>query len=218
MYIEIHNWEEYSQKVAYFKLNNAFNMDINSELNYKLAGIYAIYKDDICLYVGQSKNLASRLATHLKGKYKASTCIYLWNIEELGFSDFNIRDKQSQLSILENSEKYIMGKLKPIENILFDINFELTAEEQPAFKDYEEYYLADNKEYILGYSSNIKIILDEKKIIITNEEETFRINKIGMEADNLFFKPFDLIDKEIIELYNLVLKLNNDNILVAKAN
>ena len=70
MYTEIHEWQEFNQKVLYFKLNNTFNLQVDSELNHKFSGIYAIFKDDICLYVGQSSNLASRIATHLKGKYK----------------------------------------------------------------------------------------------------------------------------------------------------
>ena len=54
------------QKDLFFQLDYEFKkIDEN-----RLSGIYAIYKDDVCLYVGQSKNLSSRLATHLSGKYK----------------------------------------------------------------------------------------------------------------------------------------------------
>ena len=41
----------------------------------KTIGVYTIYNDDICVYVGQSKNIASRLATHLSGRYKKATKI-----------------------------------------------------------------------------------------------------------------------------------------------
>lgn len=131
MYTEIHEWQEFNQKVLYFKLNNTFNLQVDSELNHKFSGIYAIFKDDICLYVGQSSNLASRIATHLKGKYNLATDIFIWNVENIGFSDFNKRDKNSQKSILDNCEKYIMTKLKPIENIAIDMDFKLTEDETP---------------------------------------------------------------------------------------
>jgi hypothetical protein len=132
MYIEIHQWKDFEQKVLYFKLNNALNMNIDSELNLKFAGIYAIYKDNICLYVGHSKNLASRIATHIKGKYENFTDIYLWNIEEIGFPDFVERSLGSQESILTNSEKYLMTKLKPIENLDIDMDFKLQEIQTPS--------------------------------------------------------------------------------------
>jgi len=131
MYTEIHKWKDFEQKVLYFKLNNVLNLQEHSELNRKIAGVYAIFKDDICLYVGQSINLASRIATHLKGKYETSTELYLWNVENIGFSDFYERSKDSQKIILDNCEKYLMSKLKPIENLLIDMNFTLDENKTP---------------------------------------------------------------------------------------
>ena len=135
MYIEIHNYEEFTQKMIYFKLNNSFNMDLESETNHKIAGVYAIYKDEICLYVGQSKNIASRLATHMMGKYKDFTDIFVWNIEDIGFSDFKDRDKNVKDNILINTEKWLITKLKPIENIIADMSFAL-----PKDKIHEIYF------------------------------------------------------------------------------
>lgn len=123
MYIEIHDWKEFEQKVLYFKLNNCLNLNTHVELSYKVAGIYAIYKDDVCLYVGQSRNLASRLATHLKGKYENCTNIYAWDIEDIGFSTYREEEKEYQQLILENSEKHLMTVLKPIENLDIDMSF-----------------------------------------------------------------------------------------------
>lgn len=131
MYTEIHKWKDFEQKVLYFKLNNVLNLQEHNELNRKIAGVYAIFKDDICLYVGQSINLASRIATHLKGKYETSTELYLWNVENIGFSDFYERSKDSQNIILDNCEKYLMSKLKPIENLLIDMNFTLDENKTP---------------------------------------------------------------------------------------
>lgn len=131
MYTEIHKWKDFEQKVLYFKLNNVLNLQEHNELNRKIAGVYAIFKDDICLYVGQSINMASRIATHLKGKYETSTELYLWNVENIGFSDFYERSKDSQKIILDNCEKYLMSKLKPIENLLIDMNFTLDENKTP---------------------------------------------------------------------------------------
>lgn len=133
MYIEIHNWKEFEQKVLYFKLNNSFNMNLVSTKDYKIAGIYAIYRDDLCLYVGQSKNLASRLATHLKGKYENCTNIYVWNIEEIGFSEFRTYIKDIQEQIIIRCEKYLMSILKPIENLDIDMSFHLKDGFKPSF-------------------------------------------------------------------------------------
>lgn len=123
MYIEIHDWKEFEQKVLYYKLNNSFNMNLISELNYKIAGVYAIYKDDICLYVGQSRNLASRIATHLRGKYENCTNIYVWDIQEIGFKQFRGLIKDIQEQVLIRTEKFFMSKLKPIENLDIDMDY-----------------------------------------------------------------------------------------------
>lgn len=134
MYIEIHNYEELEQKALYFKLNNAFNMNYATEENIKIVGIYAIYSNNTCLYVGQSKNIASRIATHLRGKYQNSTDIYIWDIEELGFYDFKKRSQKSREQILNNAEKYIMSILKPIDNIDIDMDIKIKEDEKPTFK------------------------------------------------------------------------------------
>ena len=154
MYTEIHEWQEFNQKVLYFKLNNTFNLQIDSELNHKIFGIYAIFKDNICLYVGQSSNLASRVATHLKGKYNSATDIFIWNVENIGFSDFKSRNKESQKSILDNCEKYVMSKLKPIENIAIDMDFKLTEDATP----------------VICFESNscITILINEQYLLITD--------------------------------------------------
>lgn len=131
MYIEIHEQKELKQKALYFKLNNAFNMNIESEENHKIVGIYAIFKEDVCLYVGQSTNIASRIATHLRGKYEKSTEVFIWNIENIGFDDFRTRSRVSQKNILDNSEKWLMSKLKPIENLLIDMDFKLEKNQTP---------------------------------------------------------------------------------------
>lgn len=100
------------QKKLYFKINNHFEE--------KASGLYAIYKDSICLYVGQSSNLASRIATHLKGKYEECDMIEVYvDTEEIGE--------------LIQYEKQMIQKLKPIENVLADYSEEIDIEDNPCY-------------------------------------------------------------------------------------
>lgn len=176
MYIEIHNWNDFEQKVLYFKLNNALNMQTETESNHKFIGVYAIYKDDICLYVGQSINLASRIATHLKGKYKESTEIFCWNIENIGFSDFKERSKVSKKEILDNCEKWLMTKLNPIENLSIIHDFIIEENKSPniCFESSscftinnrnEALYITDDFSYIYDNTLIEIDMLDYRKII-----------------------------------------------------
>lgn len=165
MYSEIHYWQDFSQKVLYFKVNNAFNLQVNSELNFKFSGIYAIFKDDVCLYVGQSNNLASRITTHLKGKYGVATDIFIWNIEDIGFSNFRERDKISRSAILDNCEKYLIAKLKPIENLLVDMDFKLEECETPniCFESDSTFSILVNEEY-LAITDSYSFFADSKDV------------------------------------------------------
>lgn len=92
-----------SQKELYFQLNSCMTIERTEKA---IKGIYAIYKSDICLYVGQSSNIASRLATHLSGRYKDIDKIYIF--------------EQTDDEDLILNEKYCIQKLKPIENIIVD--------------------------------------------------------------------------------------------------
>lgn len=180
MYTEIHDWKEFEQKVLYFKLNNAFNVQTESESNHKFAGVYAIFKDDICLYVGQSKNIASRLATHMKGKYTQATEIYAWNIEDVGYSDYMQRSTKSKEEILLNCEKWLMTKLKPIENISIDMDFKLEENQIPeiCLESFSGFTLELHKYklsiYDYHYEGIENIIIDIDYLHYTNiiEDET----------------------------------------------
>jgi hypothetical protein len=173
MYIEIHEWESFTQKQLYFKLNNAFNMNLLSEENHKIAGVYAIYKDDICLYVGQSKNCASRLATHLKGKYETATDIHIWDVNKIGFSDFYDRDIDTQKTILDNCEKWLMTKLKPIENLLIDMSFELE----------------DSKTPNICFESNASVTIDMNEFDIKIFDESYYgVEEFIVSVDRLHYE------------------------------
>ena len=183
MYIEIHNYYELEQKALYFKLNNAFNMSYTTEENIKIVGIYAIYSNNTCLYVGQSKNIASRIATHLRGKYQNSTDIYIWDIEELGFSDFKKRSQKSREQILNNAEKYIMSILKPIDNIDIDMDIKIKEDEKPTFK------IDDN--------STFSMHIAYECLKICNDSLSF-LEEIGVSID--FLHHQDKIDTETREI------------------
>ena len=105
--------KERDQKKLYFQLDAEFK---KAHGDAKAQGIYAIFKDDLCLYVGQSKNIASRLATHLSGKYKQCSKI-------LVFSTYDPEDDLLPL------EKFAMQKLQPIENVLVDFTEDIKIED-----------------------------------------------------------------------------------------
>ena len=92
-----------TQKELYFKIKSVFDI---SECS--LSGVYAIYSNNTCHYVGQSKNLPSRLATHLSGKYKKSDTIFIWN---------NYEEED-----LIASEKWLIKRLEPTENLMVDFS------------------------------------------------------------------------------------------------
>ena len=199
MYIEIHNHLEMSQKVLYFKLNNSFNMEIIKEENTKLSGIYAIFKDSICLYVGQSKNLASRIATHLKGKYENADYVCVWNIEHIGFPNFYYEDNQSQTHILDNAEKFIMKELKPIENILIDFNFELEGNKSPLFS------LDDFTTYTIKIIDNVLIVTDSFYYWEDLELQHREILDLLSKIQN---KPY-VLEYQNLKKFEILTRINN---------
>lgn len=97
-----------SQKELYFSINNCIEF-IDKE------GVYAIYNGDICSYVGQSKNVASRLATHLSGKYANCTDVY-----------FVLNHCENSL---DATERFLIQELKPTDNIMVNYDEELNKDE-----------------------------------------------------------------------------------------
>ncbi|WP_249322069.1 GIY-YIG nuclease family protein [Campylobacter sp. RM16191] len=182
MFLELAHWDKLEQRALYFKLNNIFNLETQSEKNVAIAGIYAIYKDDICLYVGQSKNLASRVATHLKGKYATASEIFIWNIENIGFSDFSERSTAAQNAILNNVEKWLISQLKPIENILADFNFTLPDTQTP--------------ELSLDNNASISIKIDEYFLVIFDTNFLMG-DKVAVPVD--YMTSYGLITEEVCD-------------------
>lgn len=143
------------QKELYFQLDYEFK---KTEYEEKLSGIYAIFKDDICLYVGQSKNMSSRIATHLSGKYKDSSRILI----------FPTIDNQDDLVALE---KYTMQLFQPIENILIDFSESINKED---FAEGSIVYELDrcdcfNEEFNILRASEFTIINNSIDIFISND-------------------------------------------------
>lgn len=99
-----------SQKELFFQLNST----IAIEKANKISGVYAIYKSDVCLYVGQSSNIPSRLATHLCGRYANADKIFI-------FENNNDED-------LILNEKYMIQSLKPADNILVDYDEDIKTD------------------------------------------------------------------------------------------
>lgn len=118
-----------NQKELYFALNSAMSLAYSKEIRNKPAGIYVIYRDDLCLYVGQSCNLPSRIATHLYGKYKNATRVDVYTVEDSGFSDFRDRGKDSQSDILLNNEAAMIRHLTPLDNIISDLDADIPENE-----------------------------------------------------------------------------------------
>jgi len=126
-------------KNLYFKLNNSFQI---TSIEYqsptvKFAGLYAIYKNDTCYYVGQSQNLASRVCNHINGKYSSADRIEIFLARANGFDDFHSRNKESRKVILENNERNLIKILNPIENLMLP-NEDFSISDNAAFTDLEE--------------------------------------------------------------------------------
>lgn len=121
--------QDIEQKELFFKISNSLSL-LNRDMlkNGKMSGLYLIIKDKYPVYAGQSKNIASRLATHLRGKYQECDYIVIFPVTINGFPDFYDRDESSQNDILLANEKLLMSTFKPTENIMIDMDFSLDEE------------------------------------------------------------------------------------------
>ncbi len=185
MYIEIHNYEKMEQDILYFKLTNAFNMDKMEKMNAKIAGIYAIYKDDRCVYVGQSINLASRIATHLRGPYATATSVFCWEAENLYYDKFKYASKDEKKVMLDNAEKYIMAKFKPVENLMIDMDFKLLECDTPEV------------DTCFGGDIRIQIIVSGMLVVSNRDSLAFGLLKSSIEESHFYEKIDSNVCNEI---------------------
>ena len=165
------NISNISQKHLFYKLKNAFHTTEIEELveASKISGVYAIFKDDKCYYVGQSKNLPSRLATHIKGKYSFADKIIVFTTLSNGFADFNSLDSESQKLILENNETRLIQFLKPIDNII--VNYDKEIGNEKVFDILIDYIELENEKVEQDYCVDFTIQIEKHNIYISDDSD-----------------------------------------------
>ena len=147
-----------SQRELFSQLNHSMIIESDEKT---IKGVYIIFKDNVCVYVGQSSNVASRLATHLSGKYKNANEIFVF-----------VPECEEDLII---TEKYCIQKLQPIENLRVDFDEKINIEDIfGIFHDYEKGAYEKMLEYY-----DFKIINDDENIFITTDHknDVFNITK-----------------------------------------
>jgi len=138
--------------------------------------------------VGQSKNIASIIATHMSGKYKAATKIEIFDVEDIGFSGFMNKTVISRSNILDNCEQYLMSILMPIENINIDMDCKVAEDKRPNILD-------DNT---LAYS--YRIIINNADFYITDTFGSFLIDgfRMDLEASQYEIKPYEVTVDDVV--------------------
>lgn len=170
------------QKKLYFKLKSSFELlDINSTI-----GLYSIHKNGLCLYVGQSKNIPSRIATHIKGKYANADEINFYLAINNGYKDINDMQNDIVNKILLSNEMLMIKELKPIENIIADYDFELPENNQ--------FYYFSDKDF---KQSCLQITMDKLNIVICKNDEVQYSATTFMCNDNSYLK---IAIDELIEI------------------
>lgn len=161
-------------KNLYFKLNQSLLLTINEHNgNFKYAGVYAIFKENICYYVGQTQNLSSRLSTHLTGKYINADKVLIFTAYENTCDDFYTLHKDDQKHHLLLNESVAIKLFKPIENII--VNYESDGEWNYMFDIFEAY----NTDQLLIQYAPLQIDVTESHITVhTGEiyEELYNID------------------------------------------
>jgi excinuclease UvrABC nuclease subunit len=79
------------------------------------SGVYSFFLDTRCVYIGESKDIGSRLLSHINGTSGVFQ-LYPWIREKsitLGFSYIQLEGKVYRLSV----ERYLIRYCKPILNI-----------------------------------------------------------------------------------------------------
>lgn len=142
-----------NQKKLYFQIKQNINF-----YDTVASGVYAIFKEDICLYVDQSKNIASRLATHLSGKYKECDKILVFA---------SLEDTYDKLIV---TEKYVMNLLKPIENLLVDFTEKIDYKEIFESTLYYEIENPYNHHFDILESYDFILINDKNKLFVADSE------------------------------------------------
>lgn len=164
--------KEREQKQLFFQIDVEFKKCVED----KTIGIYAIYRDEVCLYVGQSKNMASRIATHLSGKYKECTSVIVY------------RSNEEETFILDETEKFVMQQLKPSENIQIDFSYKIDMGKiMECGILYEmDYCKSENKEYNLKGTHDYIILNSRNDLLIMDSEIKADLYHFSNALDTLF--------------------------------
>ncbi len=163
---------EKDQKKLFLGLRNAFSY-CNEDDN--LPGIYLITnKNNDLMYIGQSKNIASRLSTHLSGKYQKSHLVYILSCPK---------------EYLLDVENLLINTLKPIDNILVPRG----SSTPDVFN--ENFMSLENA---INYKKKFCYIIDVKNKILYQEIPLFldylkSINNIAQAADIMTEEMLELV-------------------------
>ena len=171
-------------KDFYFKLNNSFQITSTEYQSptVKFAGLYAIYKNNTCYYVGQSQNLASRICQHINGKYASADRVEIFLVRANGFDDFHARSKESRKVILESNESNLIKILKPIENLMLP-NDDFSISDDAIFTSFDEQDITITleKNYISTCKYNSILLDDVKALAEHNAYIIHMVKDIGFE-------------------------------------
>ena len=171
-------------KDFYFKLNNSFQITSieHQSPTFKFAGLYAIYKNNTCYYVGQSQNVASRICQHINGKYASADRVEIFLARANGFDDYHNRSKESRKKILESNENNLIKILKPIENLMLPSN-EFSIDDNAMFTSFEEQDITVTLErnYVSTCKYNSILLDDVKAMSEHNAYIIHMVKDIGFE-------------------------------------
>lgn len=164
--------KEREQKQLFFQIDTEFKKCVED----KTIGIYAIYRDEVCLYVGQSKNMASRIATHLSGKYKECTSVIVY------------RSNEEESFCLDETEKFVMKELKPSENIQIDFSYEIDKSKimESSILYRMDYCESENIEYDLKEMYDCVILNSRSDLLIMDSEIKADLYHFSNALDTLF--------------------------------
>jgi len=165
----------------YLKLKKSIGEFEEGDTEAKITGIYYIYNESgELMYIGQSKNIASRLTTHIRGKYRHSDKIIIEIVESCELDDV---------------ERFMIGRLKPIDNIRIDEPHQIEK------TDWSEQFLelsSDGKTEIFNFSDIESFQTNNPRTIIYPTRGIIQSVDFIPELYG-FISVIDSIDTEIID-------------------
>lgn len=168
--------EDENYKSLYISLSKSFKR-LDNDVQDKISGIYFIYNDNReLMYIGQSKNIASRLTTHIRGKYRNAYKISVINLDYM------------ESSYLDSIERFLITKLKPIDNIMVDEKYDINHLDE-MFPDSENINLLIKQE-INNIIKPSFLIFPHNKFIVNGDFEC----KLFELLSSLNNTEYDILD------------------------